>query len=68
TGFVPGEAWSPTQVATPAPALTLKRGNNMLWFLPVAHYDVEGLDRFLLALPDLNLAQGRWDSGLFDQA
>lgn len=68
TGFTPGEAWSPAQIATPPPALTLRRGSNILWFLPVAQYDVEGLDRYLLALPDLNLAQGRWDDTQFDRA
>jgi hypothetical protein len=39
-----------------------------MWFLPVAHYDALGLDRFLLALADLLLTQGRWDEARFDQA
>jgi hypothetical protein len=34
----------------------------------VALFDVEGLDRYLLALPGLDLAEGRWDSGVFDHA
>jgi hypothetical protein len=68
TGFTPGEAWTPAQVTAPAPAITLRRGDNRLWFLPVALYDTDGLDRFLLALPDLDLAEGRWDSSVFDHA
>jgi ABC-type amino acid transport substrate-binding protein len=39
-----------------------------LWFLPVAHYDMLGLDRFLLALADLALEQGRWDEAILDHA
>lgn len=66
--LVPGEAWNSTQVRTPARSLRLARGANDLWFLPVAHYDVLGLDRFLLALADLALAQGRWDSAKLDHA
>lgn len=68
TGFTPGVAWTPAQVAAPAPAITLRRGDNRLWFFPVALYDTEGLDRFLLGLPDLDLAEGRWDSSVFDHA
>jgi hypothetical protein len=62
----PGTPW--TSEATPASAITLARGENQLWFLPVAHYDALGLDRFLLALADLRLTEGRWDSATFDNA
>jgi hypothetical protein len=62
----PGVAWS--EAGTPARAITLTRGVNDLWFLPVAHYDALGLDRFLLALADLLMTQGRWDEAKFDKA
>jgi hypothetical protein len=64
----PGVPWSPEQLRSPALALTLRSGLNQLWFLPVAHYDQRGLDRFLLALPDLLLRQGYYDEVKFDQA
>ena len=62
----PGTPWDGED--TPARAITLARGDNELWFLPVAHYDALGLDRFLLALAELRLTQGRWDSAVFDHA
>jgi hypothetical protein len=65
-GVIPGTPW--TAELAPARAIKLSRGQNDLWFLPVAHYDLPGLDRFLLALPDLNLKQGRFDSTDFDKA
>jgi len=68
TGFQPGKTWSPSQQATPAPAIRLRRGANTLWFLPVALHDAEGLDRFLLTLADLDLRQGRYDETAFDHA
>ena len=68
TGLQPGAAWSAAQVQQPARALTLRRGRNDLWFLPVAHFDAPGLDRFLLALADLLLRQGRFDETPFDQS
>jgi hypothetical protein len=68
SGVVPGTPWSSEQLVTPPRALPLIRGRNDLWFLPVAHYDRPGLDRALLALADLVLAQGRWDETRFDRA
>ncbi|MDM0110703.1 hypothetical protein QTI66_01000 [Variovorax sp. J22R133] len=68
SGLVPGVPWEAAQVTTPAQAIRLVHGENRLWFLPVAHFDDEGLDRVLLALADLALAQGRWDSTTFDHA
>jgi hypothetical protein len=65
---VPGEPWTTPQMQTPARALRLVRGENRMWFLPVAHYDMLGLDRFLLALADLALEQGRWDEATLDHA
>jgi hypothetical protein len=68
TNVAPGAAWGSAEVHAPARALRLARGENKLWFLPVAHYDVLGLDRFLLALADLVLAQGRWDDAKLDHS
>jgi hypothetical protein len=65
---VPGEPWTTPQVQSPARALRLMRGENRIWFLPVAHYDLLGLDRFLLALADLALEQGRWDEAMLDHS
>jgi hypothetical protein len=66
TGLVPGVPWP--SVTTPARALTLAPGPNRLWFLPVAHFDDPGLDRFLLALADLDLREGRYDETDFDHS
>jgi hypothetical protein len=68
TNVVPGEPWTKPQVQTPARPLRLVRGVNQLWFLPVAHYDLLGLDRFLLALADLALTQGHWDEARLDHS
>jgi hypothetical protein len=67
-GVIPGTPWEQSQVQSPARALTLARGRNDLWFLPIAHFDALGLDRFLLALADLALQQGRYDTSTFDHA
>lgn len=64
----PGSAWSHVQVHDPAQPLIFRRGTNELWFLPVAHFDVPGLDRFLLALAAAEMSQGRYDEGRFDRA
>ena len=68
SGLVPGVPWNESRVERPARALVLRRGRNALWFLPVAHFDALGFDRFLMALPDLLLAQGRYDESAFDHA
>jgi hypothetical protein len=68
SGVTPGVAWEQLQVAHPANAITLARGKNDLWFLPVAHFDALGLDRFLLALADIAMMQGRYDQTYFDHA
>lgn len=66
--LVPGTPWSSAQIETPAQAIRLVHGENRLWFLPVAHFDEPGLDRFLLSLASLAQAQGRWDAAMFDNA
>lgn len=67
-GVTPGTPWTPGQVREPAQPMTLARGANDLWFLPLAHHDTRGLDRFLLALADLLMQQGRYDQSRFDHA
>lgn len=62
----PGDAQS--LVPAPPRPLELARGANDIWFQPLAHYDVPGLDRVLLALADLTLRLGRWDETAMDHA
>lgn len=66
----PGTPWPEGSVRNgeDARALRLVRGPNQLWFLPVAHFDERGLDRFLLALGDTALRQGRYEASTFDDA
>ena len=68
SGVIPGVPWPQGQVQHPARAMTLERGENELWFLPLAHYDARGLDRFLFFLADLAMRQGRFEQSMFDQA
>jgi hypothetical protein len=68
SGVEPGTPWTAAQVSSPPKPLTLRRGRNDLWFFPLGFFDVLGLDRFLFALPDLAMAQGRFDGGTFDRA
>jgi len=68
SGLTPGTPWPTASVQQPARSITLRRGENAFWFLPVAHFDALGLDRFLLALADLLLQQGRFDETQFDRA
>ncbi len=49
-------------------AMHLARGENDLWFLPLAHFDTPGLDRYLLALAGDTLRTGRFDVTGFDGA
>lgn len=50
------------------PAALLARGDNEMWFLPLAHFDTPGLSRFLLALADDALRTGRFDQTLYDES
>jgi len=68
TGLTPGPPGPPAPTTGPPRSITLARGVNVLWFLPVAHFDVGGLDRVLLALAELALRQGRWDETTFDRS
>ncbi|QPJ61316.1 MAG: hypothetical protein G3M70_05185 [Candidatus Nitronauta litoralis] len=67
-GLVPGDANTAVQASGDPQPLMLERGTNEFWFMPLAHFDVPGLDRALLALADLNLKQGVWDETLFDHS
>lgn len=68
TGLAPGPSGPPAPTAGPPRSITLARGVNQLWFLPLAHFDVPGLDRTLMALAELALRQGRWDETGFDRS
>jgi len=68
SGITPGSPWTAPQIKTPATALPLVRGDNSFWFLPVAHFDELGLGRFLLALAELSLQNGQWDSSQLDHS
>jgi hypothetical protein len=63
----PGRAWERADVGSPR-AITVVPGPNLVWFLPLAHYDVPGLDRALMALADDTLREGRFDATSFDQS
>jgi hypothetical protein len=65
---VPGTSWTAGDLDAAPVALTLERGANDLWYLPVAHLDAPGLDRVLLALASLDLRQGRFDHTAFDRS
>lgn len=58
----------PGERATDRPAPRLARGENEWWFLPLAHFDTPGLDRFLLAFADDALRTGRFDKTVFDDS
>lgn len=63
--LAPGQSNSAVAAAGPLRPLMLNRGENNLWFLPLAHYDVPGLDRALFALAGEGMKQGRWDQTTF---
>ena len=68
SGLVPGTPYTAAQLASPAKPIRLARGANRLWFFPIALFDVRGLDRFLLSMPDESLTQGHFDASRFDRA
>jgi hypothetical protein len=68
TGVIPGQPWSGSEIVSPARAITLQRGQNQLWFFPLAHFDEEGLNRFLFSLPDQRMVQGRYDQAELNHA
>jgi hypothetical protein len=67
----PGDSYAADRLGTKDPALPsalLARGDNEMWFLPLAHFDTPGLSRFLLALADDALRTGRFDQTLYDES
>jgi hypothetical protein len=80
TGFVPGAKFTPlVPDTTPQPVL-LNRGENTLWFFPLALFGQKSLGSAVLGMPALDLAHGRfaakastaaggtqWDHSLFEQ-
>lgn len=65
--LIPGPAGPGVRAADDSAPL-LARGANDLWFLPLAHFDTPGLDRFLLALADDALRTGRFDQTAYDHS
>lgn len=64
-GLEPGQAATAVGSGGPLRPLTLARGANDMWFLPLAHFDVPGLDRALFALAGEGMKQGRWSETTF---
>jgi len=64
----PGQPWTLAESLPAGDPLTLARGDNDLWFLTVAHHDSPGLDRVLLAMADLELTQGAYDTARLDHS
>ncbi|CAM5780251.1 Baseplate protein J-like domain-containing protein OS=Cellulomonas persica OX=76861 GN=CPE01_14590 PE=4 SV=1 [Cellulomonas persica] len=58
----------PGEPAAQLTAGALARGQNDLWFLPLATYDAPGLGRYLLAMADDTLSQARFDTTAFDRS
>jgi hypothetical protein len=67
TELEPGTPWKASQVGAAKP-LTLIADVNEFWFFPVALYDVAGLDRALMTMPDLSVSEGTFDASGFDRA
>jgi hypothetical protein len=67
-GLAPGTPLTAAQLVAPAKPLSLVRGANALWFYPIGLFNVRGLDRFLFSMPDLSVAEGRFDGTRFDHA
>ncbi len=65
--LIPGPN-GPGEAVRPPSATKLALGANDFWFLPLAHFNTEGLDRFLLALATDSLRMGRYDETLFDDS
>lgn len=59
-GFEPGGRFEP-MIPDPEPRpLRLERGENQLWFFPLALYDEPVLGTGVFALPEADLTHGRW--------
>jgi len=67
TELVPGTPWNASQVGAAKP-LTLVADVNQFWFFPVALYDVTGLDRALMTMPDLSVSEGAFDGSNFNHS
>ena len=60
-GFAPGAPFTPA-VPDPDPVpLMLERGKNQLWVLPLALYDQPSLGTGVFAMPEADIAHGRWE-------
>lgn len=59
SGFTPGQT-IPLAAEQPAKPLTLARGRNRLWFVPLGIFDKPGFDASVFSSPDPALTQARW--------
>ena len=70
-GYVPG-GQVPLAPEQPAKPLTLARGLNRIWFVPLGLFGRPGFDASVFSSPDPSLLQGRWDQAepqvVFDHA
>lgn len=64
----PGTSLAPDALTTPAEPIVLDVGTNQLSFFPIAQFNQAGLDRFLLAMPSPQMAQGSFNQTQFNQA
>lgn len=71
TGYVAGSR-VPLAAEQPAKPITLARGRNRIWFVPLGIFDRPGFDAAVFSSPDPELAQGRYGevdpSVVFDRA
>lgn len=68
SGWEQGKTLEASDFVQPAQPMTLAVGPNQLVFFPLAQYGQPGLNRFLLAMPDPELTQGRFNQAGFDKA
>lgn len=59
-GFVPGEAFTPILPDSEPRPLMLERGENQLWYFPLAMFDEKILDAGVYGMPAVDLQHGRY--------
>ena len=61
SGFAPGARFTPV-IPDPDPrAVTLARGENLLWVFPLALFDAPSLGTGVFAMPSADVSHGRWE-------
>lgn len=62
-GFTPGSSAALPLEADAAPRpITLERGSNLLWFVPLGLFDAPGFDQAVFSVPDPKTKQGRFSA------